>query len=331
MHWRDGRLHLVDQRALPGRLEHVVCSSWQQVREAICSLAVRGAPAIGLAGAYGVVLAAQRLAVPSSAWTEAVQALRTARPTAVDLSWAVQRVARDAEAATNPAEAALRTAMFLHRQDAERCARIAKFGAELIPAGSWVLTHCHTGALATGGEGTALGAIAAAHRAGRVLGVYADETRPLWQGARLTAWECGRRGIPCRLLVDGAAGGLLASGRVAAVLVGADRIAANGDIANKVGTYPVAVLAARSGVPFYVLAPESTIDSGLPSGADLPIEERPGGEVLSPVAAPGTEAYNPAFDVTPAELVTALVTEGGVLRWPYAFGISAGRGATERA
>ena len=320
LEWRDGALHILDQRALPQDVRFLTCREWAQVCEAIATLAVRGAPAIGLAGAYGVALAAHIHPVPSAAFAAAVVALGNARPTAVDLAWAVDQAAAAARTGPDAAAAALACAQALHRTDAIRCQRIAEAGSRLPGVHGWVLTHCHTGALATGGTGTALGAIAEAYRIQRVAGVYADETRPLWQGARLTAWELGRLGVPCRVLADGAAGALLASGQVASVLVGADRVAANGDVANKIGTYPLAVLAARHGIPFYVLAPRSTVDRGLGHGGLIPIEERQAGEVLAPVAAPGAGAYNPAFDVTPGELVTALVTEDGVFRPPYDLG-----------
>jgi methylthioribose-1-phosphate isomerase len=329
-----GALRILDQRALPGEVRYLECTEPRDVAQAIRDLAVRGAPAIGLAGAYGVALAALRHGADPSAFERAVLELATARPTAVNLATAVRRTAVAARAVLRAggspeeaAAAALGQARALHREDAERCAAIARLGAELLPAGGWVLTHCHTGYLATGGTGTALGAIALAHRMGRVEGVYACEARPLWQGARLTAWECGLLGIPCRLIADGAAGALLAAGRVRAVLVGADRIAANGDVANKVGTYPLAVLAERHAVPFYVLAPSSTLDPEVPSGAGMVVEEREEGEVLRPAAAPGAGAWNPAFDITPGALISAIVTETGIHRRPYRFAACGGEGA----
>lgn len=317
--WDQGVLRVLDQRALPGDVRYLRCADWTDVRAAILTLAVRGAPALRLAGAYGVALAAADLPVPSDGFSAAVEALAAARPTAVDLAHGVRRAAAAALGQADPAAAALACARRLHAEDAARCEGIADLGAALPGLDGWVLTHCHTGALATGGVGTALGAIVEAHRRGRVAGVYACEARPLWQGARLTAWELGCLGIPCRLLVDGAAGSLLASGRVGAVLVGADRIAANGDVANKIGTYPLAVLARRHAVPFYVLAPASTIDAALDTGARIPVEERPADEVRAPVAPAGVDAYNPAFDVTPGDLVSALITESAVLRPPYRF------------
>lgn len=314
--WDDGCLRILDQRALPARVAYIACGGWQDVQRAIQTLAVRGAPAIGLAGAYGVALAARGLPGGSPAYRRAIEELAAARPTAANLARCVAATAAAADA--GGPDAALAMALSLHRADAARCAGIAALGADLLAGAGWVLTHCHTGALATGGVGTALGAIAEAHRRGGISGVYACETRPLLQGARLTAWECSRLGIPCRLIVDSAVGAVLAAGRVGAVAVGADRIAANGDTANKIGTYPVAVLASRHAVPLYVAAPWSTIDPALATGAAIPIEERDGAELLSPGVAPGTAAYNPAFDVTPGALIAAIITETAILRRPYA-------------
>ncbi len=317
LEWRDGHLRLLDQRALPAETRYLECRHWTHVVEAIRTLAVRGAPAIGIAGAYGVALAACSEA-DAGGFETAVSALAAARPTAVNLAWAVWRVAAAvAPAAPSRAAAALAEARAVHTEDAERCAAMARLGADLLPPGVRVLTHCNTGYLATGGVGTALGVITEGHRRGHVDGVFACEARPLWQGARLTAWECGLLGIPCHLLVDGAAGSLLASRAVGAVLVGADRIAANGDVANKVGTYPLAVLAERHAVPFYVVAPWSSVDPALPCGTGIVVEQRDETEVLRPAAAPGARAYNPAFDVTPGALVTAIVTETGIYRRPY--------------
>jgi methylthioribose-1-phosphate isomerase len=259
-------------------------------------MAVRGAPAIGLAAAYGMVLAEDREA--------AAELLRSTRPTAVNLAWALEQC-RDA---ADPLETARR----LHREQDEADRRLAALGAELFGAGTRALTHCNAGALATGGYGTACGVLRAAWDSGRLAEVWVDETRPLLQGARLTAWELRRAGIPHRVVADSAAGSLMAQGLVDRVVVGADRIAANGDVANKVGTYPLAVLADRHGVPFYVAAPMSTIDSATADGSAIPIEERDPAELLAE-----GDAFNPAFDVTPAELVTAIVTEAGVLEPPY--------------
>ena len=263
-------------------------------------MAVRGAPAIGLAAAYGVALAARA----GEDLEAAATLLRRTRPTAVNLAWAVDR----ASEADDPLALAER----LHREQVEADRRLAELGAERFADGDRALTHCNTGPLATGGFGTAGGVLRAAWERGRLSQVWVDETRPRLQGARLTAWELRRAGIPFRVIADAAAGGLIARGLVDRVIVGADRIAANGDVANKVGTYPLAVLAARHGVPFYVAAPLSTIDPRTPSGERIPIEERDPAEVSE-----DGEAFNPAFDVTPAELIGAVFTESGVLEPPY--------------
>ena len=325
-----GSLEILDQTLLPGRLAWIACHDVDTVVEAIRSLRVRGAPAIGIAGAYGLAVAAGE-AVRDRLGPEAARAhvlargeqLACARPTAVNLRWAVERalaVVARLPAATDAAALAaalLAEARAIHAEDRELCAAIGRHGADLLPEGG-VLTHCNTGALATGGDGTALAAITTAWDRGRRLEVFADETRPLLQGARLTAWELVERGIPVTVLVDGAAGHLLKSGRIRACIVGADRITARGDAANKIGTYALAVLAREHGVPFYVAAPSSTFDLSIESGDDIPIEERAAAEVLAPLgvaAAPaGARAYNPAFDVTPGRLITALVTERGVIR-----------------
>jgi methylthioribose-1-phosphate isomerase len=335
----DGYFDVLDQTRLPARLEWVACRDVATVVEAIQSLRVRGAPAIGIAGAYGLVVAAGE-AVRSGLSPDAARAhvlargeeLACARPTAVNLRWAVER-ALDTLAplpADTPApvlaDRLLAEARAIHAEDQELCAAIGRHGAALLPAGG-ILTHCNTGALATGGIGTALGVITTAWDAGKRLEVFADETRPLFQGARLTAWELVQRGIPVTVLADAAAGHLLATGRIAACIVGADRITACGDTANKIGTYSLALLARAHGVPFYVAAPSSTFDLSIDSGADIPIEERAAAEVLAPLgvaAAPeGARAFNPAFDVTPATLITALITERGVIQPVTAAGIAA--------
>jgi methylthioribose-1-phosphate isomerase len=267
------------------------------VAECIRTLAVRGAPAIGIAAAYGMALAGDGLGA-------AAELLRSARPTAVNLGWAVDRVL----ASDDPLECARR----LHGEQDEADRRLAALGAERFEPGDRALTHCNAGALATAGYGTAGGVLRAAWENGRLGQVWVDETRPLDQGARLTTWELEREGIPYRLVTDSSAGTLMARGLVDRIVVGADRIAANGDVANKVGTYPLAVLAARHAVPFYVAAPVSTIDPHTPDGAAIPIEERDPSELGA-----GVPALNLAFDVTPAELVTAIVTESGVLEPPY--------------
>jgi methylthioribose-1-phosphate isomerase len=324
-----GQLEILDQTRLPAALEWVTCRDVATVVEAIKSLRVRGAPAIGIAGAYGLVVAAGE-AIRDGLAPEAARAhvlaraeeLATARPTAVNLRWAVERCVAtlDVSAAEASADTLARNllaeARAIHVEDRELCAAIGRHGVAVLPAGD-ILTHCNTGALATGGAGTALGVITAAWDSGRHFTVFADETRPLFQGARLTAWELVERGIPVTVLVDSAAGHLLATGRIAAVIVGADRITACGDTANKIGTYSLAVLAAAHGVPFYVAAPSSTFDLAIESGAEIPIEERSADEVLAPLgvrAAPtGAAAFNPAFDVTPARLIRGIITERGVI------------------
>ena len=271
--------------------------------EAIRTLAVRGAPAIGLAAAYGLALA-------GDGFDDAAEELGSTRPTAVNLRWAIER-ARGAFASGGPG-AVLETARRLHREQEQADRRLAALGAERFGEGDRALTHCNTGPLATGGYGTAGGVLRAAWEAGRLEQVWVTETRPLLQGARLTAWELEREGLPFRVVTDGSAGALMERGLVDRVVVGADRIAANGDVANKVGTYPLAVLAHRHGVPFYVAAPLSTLDPATPYGAAIPIEERDPVEV-----SPAAPAFNPAFDVTPAELVDAIFTEAGALEPPY--------------
>ncbi|HKF75560.1 MAG TPA: S-methyl-5-thioribose-1-phosphate isomerase [Candidatus Dormibacteraeota bacterium] len=298
--WVGDGVRLIDQTRLPDREEYVVCRTAAQVAAAIRDMVVRGAPAIGAAAAYGTALAARegRLA-------EGVAALRAARPTARDLFWAVELV----EQAADPLAEA-------HRIAAEvvaACRAMGRHGAALLPRRARVVTICNTGALATVDYGTALGVIRAAHEMGREPFVYVMETRPRAQGARLTTWELRRLGIPHRLLVDSAAGLLLRRGMADAAISGADRVCANGDVINKVGTYPLAVLCREHGVPFYVAAPGSTIDRDTLDGDGVVIEERPDDEVTT-FAPPGTQAWNPAFDVTPARLVTALVTDRGVVQ-----------------
>ncbi|MFI6561408.1 S-methyl-5-thioribose-1-phosphate isomerase [Streptomyces sp. NPDC050534] len=331
-------LVLLDQTRLPAEEVELVCTDASVLVEAIRSLAVRGAPLLGIAGAYGVALAAAR----GFDVDEAATVLAGARPTAVNLAGGVRRAqaAHRAEFArsgdpTAAASAALAAARRLHREDAQASARMAERGLalldELLPAGGHrVLTHCNTGSLVSGGEGTAFAVALAAHRAGRLRRLWVDETRPLLQGARLTAYEAARRGMPYTLLTDNAAGSLFAAGEVDAVLIGADRIAADGSVANKVGSYPLAVLARYHHVPFIVVAPVTTVDPDTPDGASIEVEQRPGHEVTEvvapqvpmagaeagagiPVAPLGTQAYNPAFDVTPPELVTAIVTEEGTV------------------
>jgi len=299
-----------------------------QVAEAIRAMAVRGAPAIGVTAAYGVVLAARhRFRVSHFTWRTALEEdftlLAAARPTAVNLFWALQKLRDVLEIVTgddDPTAALLATAQRIHAEDIAANRRMGELGAALFTAEGAALTHCNTGSLATGGYGTALGVIRSAYAAGRIHHVYATETRPWMQGARLTAWELGKDGIPFTLLTDGAAGYLMATERIQWVVVGADRIAANGDVANKIGTYQLAVTARHHRVGFMVVAPSSTVDLSLPEGKLIPIETRAPAEVLTlagiSLAPPGTRAWNPAFDVTPAALVDALVTERGVVHCP---------------
>ncbi len=313
--WRDGCVRMIDQRVLPGRLAFLEARTVEELCDAIRTLAVRGAPALGVAGAMGMALARVTGVDPH----DAAARVRATRPTAVNLAWGVEQGLR---AADPVAEAQRLTA-----DDVARNRRLGAHGAALVPVGARVLTHCNAGALACAGYGTALGVIRAADEAGRHPSVWVDETRPVLQGARLTAWELDRLGIPATLVADVMAGSLMAGGDVDCVVVGADRIAANGDVANKVGTYGLAVLARHHGIPFYVAAPMSTVDRACPTGADIPIERRDGAEVSSiggqSVAPAGFAVENRAFDVTPAALVTAIVTEDGVIRPPYAFGVTA--------
>ena len=323
----DDAVVLLDQRRLPQETVELRLTSWQEVAEAIREMAVRGAPAIGVAAAYGMALAAARSGAGSvevlrEDVARAGAGLAAARPTAVNLPWAVARMTEEAEGA-HAGAAALRDALrakaeAIHAEEVDRCVRIGEHGAGLLRAGAQVLTHCNAGALATGGVGTALGVIRAAHRRDPGLHVWIDETRPLMQGARLTAWELQQEDISATLVTDSTAAWLMAERKVDAVVTGADRIARNGDTANKIGTYGLAVLARAHGLPFYVAAPTSTVDPAIERGRDIPIEHRRADEVAAG-AAGGVGVYNPAFDVTPAEFVSAIVTEHGVHRPPYLF------------
>ncbi|MEA2409618.1 MAG: methylthioribose-phosphate isomerase [Thermoleophilaceae bacterium] len=310
MRLEDGALLLLDQTALPDDERWLRLTSAEEVAGAIRRLAVRGAPAIGLAAAYGLALEE----LHGRDVHVAADILRATRPTAVNLGWAIDRALAHGGSLVELADS-------MAAEQLEQDLLIGEYGAELLPTGARVLTHCNTGPLATGGAGTAGAALAAAWRSGRLQSVWVDETRPLLQGARLTAWELGREGIPYELVPDSAAGALMSRGLVDAVLVGADRIAANGDVANKIGTYAVAALAGRHGVPFYVAAPRSTIDPDTPDGESIPIEERAPEEVTSlrgvRVAPEGAGARNLAFDVTPYELVTGIVTEEGLVEPPF--------------
>ena len=327
-----GRLRIIDQTLLPGRYEIISLGTVDEVCEAIRSLRVRGAPAIGVAGAYGISVALLEARTKSlddlrGCLADATRRIGATRPTAVNLAWALERmrvVWMSAHDATSLTTALAREADAILNEDLAMSDAMTTHGATLIKDGDALLTHCNTGGLATGGGGTALGAVFAAAAAGKAVRVFANETRPLLQGARLTAWECAQRGVPVTVLVEGAAASLLSSGKIASVFVGADRVAANGDVANKVGTLGVAVLARRARVPFYVVAPSSTIDASLPDGACIPIEHRAPDEVVRfagvATSPDGVEAYNPAFDVTPADLIDAIVTERGVHHPPFAFG-----------
>jgi len=327
---RTGRARLLDQTRLPVEEVWIEVASLDAMADAIRRLAVRGAPALGVAGAYGLVLGLQgELQRSPAGFLDAVRAaaarLAAARPTAVNLPAALERsvLRAEREAGKSPAAvlaALLEEARALEAAEHAACEEMGAHGAALLADGMAVITHCNAGALATVGIGTGLAPIYVAARQGKRLRIFSDETRPLLQGARLTAWELARAGLDVTVMIDGAAGHLLQRGGIGAVLVGADRIARNGDVANKIGTYPLAVLARRHGVPFYVIAPLTTFDPRCASGAAIPIEERPASEVTHPLGAtaapPGVGAFNPAFDVTPAELVTAIVTERGVIHHP---------------
>lgn len=329
--FEDGALYLLDQRHLPLQCEVVKCSTYEEVEYAIREMIVRGAPAIGAAGAYAVALAAQEFkSLPKDDFLakmqEAKHIIAAARPTAVNLTWAVRKMAAVMEANRDLAgediyRLLLAAADKIAREDAEINARMAKWGNEIVPAGATILTHCNTGALAAVDYGTALGVIREAHRTGKKIRVYADETRPRLQGARLTAWELVQEGIPATLIVDSVAATLLRDGKIDLVLVGADRVALNGDTANKIGTYMLSEIAKRFEVPFYVVAPTSTIDLEIESGQEIVIEERDKTEVThigdERVAPLEIEVYNPAFDVTPHENITGIITEKGIVRAPY--------------
>ena len=307
--WLGDRLELLDQRLLPDQAFYVTCRTAAEVAAAIQDMVVRGAPAIGCAAAFGVVLGKGSQA--------AYDVLAKSRPTAVNLFWALERMkkAQNLEA----------EAIAIYEEDLAANRAMGKLGAELIPESARVMTHCNTGALATAGYGTALGVIRASKS--KNISVIANETRPYLQGARLTAWELVQEGIPCTLITDSMAGHLMSKGEVDVVIVGADRIAANGDVANKIGTYPLAVLAKRHGIPFYVAAPLSTFDPKIPDGSRIPIEERPAAEVTgyrdTRWAPEGVSVRNPAFDVTPAELITAIISEKGIASPPYRESIAA--------
>lgn len=338
LRWSGQALELLDQTLLPAEEVWLACREPAQVADAIRRLAVRGAPAIGVAAAYGLALGLHGIddaALLPPRFEEVSTLLAATRPTAVNLRWALARgrevfeeaMAAHPGSAEAVAAALLAWAHTLRAEDVATNLRIGERGAELFAAGDRVLTHCNTGSLATAGYGTALGVIQSSWQEGRLAMVWVDETRPLLQGARLTAWELKRLGIPFRLVTDSSAGTLMAQGLVDRIVVGADRIAANGDTANKIGTYTVAVLAHRHGIPFYIAAPLSTIDRATPTGADIPIEERGALEVTEvlgrPIAPADTEAMNFAFDVTPNDLIAGIITEAGVLLPPYTDSIAA--------
>ncbi|TWH49127.1 S-methyl-5-thioribose-1-phosphate isomerase [Sporomusa sp. KB1] len=335
--WSNNCLTLLNQTLLPNRLEYIECHDWQRVAEAIRRLEVRGAPAIGAAAAFALVLGAgelTELAMPEfkEKVTQIASVLRQTRPTAVNLFWAIDRMltvldqmAENAD--SNAAVTALeQAAIAIAEKDKTVNEKMAVHGASLFTKPTAVLTHCNAGALATVAVGTALGVVCKAWEQGNITQVFADETRPLLQGARLTAWELMQAGIPVTLITDNMAGWVMKNNMVQAVIVGADRIALNGDVANKIGTYSVAVLAKEHGIPFYVAAPSSTFDFTIHSGADIPIEERCATEVTSLggncVAPKEVNVFNPAFDVTPNNLVAAIITEYGILRTPYSQAIS---------
>lgn len=329
--WQGKCLKVLNQTLLPGRVEYICCTDYRRVGEAIKKLEVRGAPAIGAAAAYALVLGAQELSPNSGDFLQdfscIAEELRQTRPTAVNLFWAINRMVKKAQACAGEDISTIVTilgneAQAIAREDELVNQKISKHGAQLFTGKSInILTHCNAGALATVAQGTALGVIREAYKQGTVLGVFADETRPLLQGARLTAWELMQDNIPVTLITDNMAGWVMKNKMVQAVIVGADRIALNGDVANKIGTYSVAVLAKEHGIPFYVAAPKSTFDFSIASGDDIPIEERSREEVVCfggrKTAPEGVAVFNPAFDVTPNEYITAIITEYGILRAPY--------------
>ena len=327
--WKDGAVRLLDQSRLPGVVEFLDCRDYQTVADAIRTLKVRGAPAIGVTAAMGVALGAQ--AVHATDYPTFAQAvlkicddLASTRPTAVNLFWAIERMKRKLDSLREHPVSFIKKTLIEESQaileeDIALCKTMGRHGAELIRDGQTVLTHCNAGSLATAGYGTALGVIRAAHELGKKINVIADETRPVLQGSRLTAWELMQDRIPVTLITDNMAGSLMRQGKIHLCVVGADRIAANGDVANKIGTYSVAVLAKAHNIPFYVAAPYSTIDLKTKSGDDIPIEQRNPSEVTTihgshAVAPKDVAVYNPAFDVTPAELITGIVTERGVFK-----------------
>ncbi len=328
--WKHGQLVLLDQRALPDHETYVHCNTWSEVADAISNMVVRGAPAIGITAAYGVAMGVRDCSAGSDSpalnqeFMAVFDGLAATRPTAVNLFWALERMKQclfDIGPHDVAWEALLDEARRIHSEDAEMCSAMGVHGAALLPDGARILTHCNTGALATGGDGTALAVIRAGWRAGKVKMVYADETRPFLQGSRLTAWELHRDGIPVRVITDNMAAHFMKCDRIDGVVVGTDRIAANGDIANKIGTYGLAVLCRAHGIPFWVVGPTSTIDLATFTGDEIEIELRNEREVThvgdTRIVPRGVSVENPAFDITPAEFVTAIVTECGVIEAPF--------------
>ncbi len=333
--WRDDKVRMIDQRILPTEFRWVEYDDYHEVAEAIRTMVIRGAPAIGAAAGFGMALAARQSQAQDKESLladlhAAADVLRAARPTAVNLSWAVTRLLRRAESEPDPnvvPDALLDEAQTLADEDVAINKRLGEHGATLVQDGDTILHHCNTGALATVDYGTALGVIRTAHEQGKQIHVLVDETRPRLQGARLTTWELQQLGVPFTLIADNAAGHFMRTGQVDLVLVGADRVAANGDVANKIGTYKLAVVAQANGIPFYPCVPTSTVDLSLPSGDDIPIEEREGDEITEvtyqgePIAPEGVEVANPAFDVTPHRYVSGIVTENGIAYPPLALNL----------
>ncbi|MFH1017147.1 MAG: S-methyl-5-thioribose-1-phosphate isomerase [Pseudomonadota bacterium] len=328
--WKDGKVVVLDQKLLPHKTKYHSYSEPEEVARSIQDMTLRGAPAIGVAAALGLALGAQKLAKTDLAnarerFEEWARMFAQTRPTAVNLFWAIERMkgmsARSFDSAKSWADALLKEALLIREEDIAACKRMGELGNELVPPNARILTHCNAGALATAGWGTALGVIRSAAKAGKNISVWVDETRPFLQGARLTAWELKEEGIPATLISDNMAGHFMSRGEVDLVIVGADRIAANGDVANKIGTYTLAVLAHENRVPFFVAAPLSTLDFNTPTGKEIPIEERDPKEVAEfggvRVAPDAVHARHPAFDVTPNRFITAIITEAGIAKPPY--------------